>query len=136
MARNESGSKIWYIQRSNQLGTFSAIQWGISEDLTVAEDYDGDGKTDFAVFCPSDGFWYVLRSSDSQLQAAQFGVSGDKPQPADYNGDGKADYAVFRPSIGTWFVARASGIPAQNFDSIQWGAATDIPISSLAALSN
>ena len=62
-------------------------------------DFDGDGKTDIAVFRPSAGAWHF------QGKATVFlGVSSDIPVPADYDGDGDDDVAVFRPSTGCWYV--------------------------------
>jgi|GEM_PF-2575115 len=45
---------VWYVlggQGSQQV----FMQWGGSGDVTVPGDYDGDGKTDFSVFRPSEG---------------------------------------------------------------------------------
>jgi hypothetical protein len=35
---------------------------------------------------------------------------------------------VFRPSNGTWYIARTTGIPSQNFDTVQFGANGDVPV--------
>ncbi len=79
----------WFIQRStvgvtdydSYPGDRSPILWGTATDVAAPGDYDGDGKTDVAVWRPSTGLWYVLRSSDSQMQTSQWGASGDVPLP-------------------------------------------------------
>jgi uncharacterized delta-60 repeat protein len=116
---------FWYVHGTT--AGFKAVQFGASGDVPQAADFDGDTAADYAVFSPSSGYWYVLRSSDGQLQSAQFGAIGDIPAARDYNGDGRADYAVFRPSNGFWYVARPTGVPAQNFDSLQFGTNGDVP---------
>ena len=100
-----------------------AVRWGISTDIPAPADFDGDRKTDFAVFRPSTGVWYIINSSNGSFTIGPFGTPGDKPVPADFDGDGKADIAVFRPSSGIWYMQRSSA----GFGAFQWGTANDIP---------
>ena len=72
-------------------------------DIPVPGDYDGDGKTDVAVFRPSTGTWFVRQSSNGKWVGFNWGSAGDIPVVGDFDGDGRADYAVFRPSTGTWY---------------------------------
>ncbi|MDQ2746314.1 MAG: FG-GAP-like repeat-containing protein [Acidobacteriota bacterium] len=117
----------WY-RINSATNTFSGFQFGQNGDVPRPADFDGDNKADINVFRPSNGAWYRFNSSDGQVVSNLFGQNGDAPVPADYNGDGKADLAVFRPSANTWYIARPTGVPAQNFDAVNFGAAGDIPV--------
>jgi hypothetical protein len=97
--------------------------------LHVANDFDGDGKTDLAIWRGATGEWLILRSSDDQTQTAKWG-SSDEPYrdlavSGDYDGDGKADIAVFRRGNGHWYIKQSSD--GQNRD-VYWGVGTDIPV--------
>ena len=97
---------------------------GASGDVPTPGDYNGDGKTDLAIFRPSTGAWWVWYTG-STMAAFQWGDAGDIPVPGDYNGDGKTDLALFRPSDGTWWVWY-SGTTA--IDAFRWGAVGDVPV--------
>ena len=68
-------------------------------------DYDGDRKSDLAVYDESNGNWTVLFSSKNFESGAQpiLGSIGWRAVPGDYDGDGKADIAVVSKT-GTWWM--------------------------------
>ncbi|MCO6509904.1 MAG: VCBS repeat-containing protein [Aridibacter famidurans] len=92
-------------------------------DSAADYDFDGDAKSDIAVWRPGNGVWYVFRSGNSSLGTIPFGQNGDRPIASDYDGDGMTDPAVYRN--GTWFTYRSSD---GTFSGFQFGVSTDIPV--------
>jgi hypothetical protein len=88
-------------------------------------DFDGDGTTDFNVFRPSTGTWFVLNSGSNTVASQAFGQNGDLPIDGDFDGDQRSDIAVWRPSTGTWFFQRSSN---GTFGGAPWGAPGDRPV--------
>ncbi len=91
---------------------------------TAVSNFDADGKSDIAVFRPSNGFWYSLNSTNGSATSTPFGANGDRVVAGDYDGDGKSDFAVWRPSNGTWYVLKSSG----GFVAVAFGANGDVPV--------
>jgi hypothetical protein len=75
----------------------TTAQFGTSGDIYVPGDFDGDNVGDLAIFRPSSGDWWWIRSLDGTVGVEHWGLDGDFPVPADYDGDGKTDRAVYRP---------------------------------------
>jgi uncharacterized delta-60 repeat protein len=88
-------------------------------------DFDGDYKSDYSVFRPSAGAWYILGSKTSQFSAVPFGTIGDTPAPGDFDGDGRTDVSVFRPSDGTWYRLNSRD---NQFVAFRFGQAGDVPM--------
>jgi hypothetical protein len=68
----------------------------------MAADFDGDGKSDLAVFHPSTGEWRITPSGGGAAYVVPFGEKGDVPMPGRYDDDAKDDIVVWRPADGTW----------------------------------
>ena len=118
---------------SSKGGTDTAIvSPGISAAPPVTRapnDFDGDGKTDIAIWRPTDGFWYILNSSNGTVTQTPWGIGslGDVPVPGDYDGDLKTDDAIWRPGDGFWYIKRSSdGVVTQTQFGI--GSLGDVPV--------
>jgi hypothetical protein len=88
--------------------------------------FDGDGKTDLALYRASSGTWYIKRSTSgyATYDTYNWGTSTDVPVAGDYDGDGRGDLAVYRPSSGTWYILLSSTNYTYYLE-LTWGLPTD-----------
>jgi hypothetical protein len=88
-------------------------------------DFDGDSRSDVAVWRPSTGVWHILKSNGNQYTGIQFGAGslGDIAVPGNYDGDMKIDIAVFRN--GHWYIYQSSNNQVRG---VAFGFADDKPM--------
>lgn len=95
---------------------------------TAIVDFDGDHKTDTAVYRSSSGAWWIKPSSTGSAYGVGFGGDpSDIPVPGDYDGDGKTDTAVYRSNNGAWWIKPSSGASAYGVGFA--GDPSDIPLT-------
>lgn len=61
-------------------------------------DFDGDGKSDIAIYRPSNGYWY-LNQSTAGVALIPWGLPNDRPIATRYDSDGRTDVTIFRDGV-------------------------------------
>lgn len=87
--------------------------------IPVPSDYDGDSKTDIALFNRTSATWHILKSSNSQVEPPKTwcGDWSETPIPADIDKDSKADFSCFCGNDGRWptFLTSTNNYYVNNF---------------------
>jgi hypothetical protein len=136
---NPSNNSFIVLRSSDGVTTYQ--NWGnFTTDYILPGDYDGDGKYDYCVArtgaaANSPMVWWVLKSSNGQVQAQTFGFSADLPTQGDYDGDARTDFAVYRNGAtagsASFFWYFSSFV--NNGFGTQWGIRGDFPPATFDA---
>ncbi len=99
---NDSSQPAFYIANAWRISNpAQSIFFGLTGDVPVPGDYNGDGNTDPAIF--RDGVW---KRNGVTPDVTLGSAVGDIPVPGDYDANGTTDCAIYRPGTGTWYVVR------------------------------
>ncbi len=126
----------WFVY-SLKKGFISSTSWGNAAFRPAAADYDGDQITDFAVYNPDTGQWYVLYSSYTgrvlYRTAFRWGNANSLFIAADMAENFAKEYVAYNTATTTgsennWYVAKSenAGIPIR---STRFGNNNSIPVA-------
>jgi hypothetical protein len=121
---------IFLLQLNDANYSQEYIHWGYSTDFLIPGDFDGDGRSDFAIMRSEAGrlVFYILHRNGS-VRAAQWGLATDFAVPGDYDGDGKQDIAIYRwnTTNSTFWILPSNGDPHWAFE---FGIPGDVPVAN------
>lgn len=84
-------------------GSTLVIPWGLSDDIPICGDVNGDGVDEIGVFRSSTGYWYFNNILKNATLFFPYGINGDVPLIGDWYNKGRHQVAVWRPSNNNWY---------------------------------
>jgi hypothetical protein len=115
--------RFWFFRGST--ANLESYPLGGTGDVPLAADFDGDGRTDFALYNPSARTFHWVRSSDGVSTTLATGNWGDIPVAVDFDGDGKTDLAIYRPVDAIYWLTQSSNNQLISYPIGQVG---DLPV--------
>jgi len=118
-------------------GYLGTVVWGNTGYRPVPGDYDGDGITDYAVYHPTTGVWFVYYSSAAARASARSTFSWGTPSTvhlaSDTDGSGAKEFAAYDtatalPNARNWYMSsfENAGVP---MSTARFGDHTTMPSS-------
>jgi hypothetical protein len=134
--QNVNGGMAWWMYQYHVApgGRTSGTSFGLfADDVPLPNDFDGDQKTDVAVWrggsVPNEqAYFYVLQSASNTVKVERWGLFGDNPKiTQDFDGDFKADFSVTRNQNGAlvWYILLSA---TNSLYVQQFGTANDFPV--------
>jgi len=89
---------------------------GVNSPARSVNDYDGDGKSDAALWHAGNNLWVLCLSGQRYQSISEINIGnlGDLPVPGDYDGDGVTDMAIYCHLNGWWNVQFSSNEQIQK----------------------
>jgi hypothetical protein len=113
----------WYINIHTSNFPGGEIR-GQVKRVTLAADYDGDGRTDVVIYRASDRRFYTLDSLENNLTVSiPVGRGGDGTvnNMGDFDGDGRADRVAWNldaNNVITWYILQSE---TNTIRTLEWG---------------
>ena len=96
-----------FVMRLQNGGTYGRI-WVSKNAISIAGDWDGDGKDDPGVYLPGSGA-FVMRLQNGGTYGRIWASKNAIPIVGDWNGDGKDDPGVYLPGSGAFVMRLQNG---------------------------
>ena len=106
--RSLENQLLWTIV-SPTTGSSLVLSFGKPGDVPLSGDFDGDGRSDLAVYRPATAT-FLIQTSSGETITHRLGSPGDAPAIADFDGDGRTDLAVLARSSGAYLIAAGTDI--------------------------
>jgi hypothetical protein len=87
------------------------------------QDFDGDSRSDLAIYHPDGGTWYFLKSA-AGFALRPFGYQPTLQGVGDFDGDNRSDLVIFDPASGMWYILTAT----EGFITQQFGYRNTLPV--------